>query len=239
MRRILITNDDGIYADGLIRLAKAALKYGEVWVVAPEYQMSAASHSITLHSPIDIKPYVFPVRGVMAFSCSGTPGDSIRVGSLNVLPGKPDIVLSGINHGQNVGTDIQYSATAGAAFEGSFQGCLSIALSEGTGESHEVTDCYLDRILSELIDQKLPDGQIWNVNFPNGSVEKCKGILWDRTVSQAVIYEDRYIEQERLPDGTRRFMIEGTYQSEAEEGTDFRAFLDGYVSVGVVRNIGF
>ena len=238
MRIILLTNDDGILADGLIRLARAAQKHGEVWIVAPEQQMSAASHSLTLHQPIDIREYEFPVRGVHAFSCSGTPADSVRVGSLNILPEKPDIVLSGINYGHNVATDIQYSATVGAAFEASFQGFQAIAVSEGDGGLHEVTDHYLDLILSELIDHRLPYGQVWNVNFPDVPLSSCNGIQWNRTVSPAIVYEDRY-EEESLPDGSRRFMVKGTFLEEAEEGTDFRALLDGYVSVGIVRNIGF
>ena len=125
MRTILITNDDGIEAGGIVRLAKAAAEFGEVWVVAPARQMSAASHSITLHSPLDIYPHSFPVPGVRAFSCSGTPGDCVRTGSLSILPRRPDVVLSGINYGYNVASDIQYSATAGAAFEAAFRPSLS------------------------------------------------------------------------------------------------------------------
>ena len=102
MRTILITNDDGIEAGGIVRLAEAAAEFGEVWVVAPARQMSAASHSITLHSPLDIYPHSFPVPGVRAFSCSGTPGDCVRTGSLSILPRRPDVVLSGINYGFNV-----------------------------------------------------------------------------------------------------------------------------------------
>ncbi|MCR4760978.1 MAG: 5'/3'-nucleotidase SurE, partial [Oscillospiraceae bacterium] len=97
MRSILLTNDDGIAADGLIRLARAAAGFGEIWVVAPDSQRSAASHSISLHSPIDVFPHDFPVEGVHAFSCTGTPGDCVRVGSLNMMPHRPDVVLSGIN----------------------------------------------------------------------------------------------------------------------------------------------
>ena len=104
MRTILITNDDGIEAGGIVRLAEAAAEYGEVWVVAPARQMSAASHSITLHSPLDIYPHTFPVPGVRAFSCSGTPGDCVRTGSLSILPRKPDVVLSGICFGSRAGS---------------------------------------------------------------------------------------------------------------------------------------
>ena len=150
--RILITNDDGINSDGIVRLAKAAKEFGEVWVVAPETQRSAASHSITLHSAIDIYPCEdFPIDGVHAYYCSGTPGDCVRVGGLNVMPKKPDLVLSGINFGYNVASDIQYSATCGAAFEAAFQGYHAIALSEGACDCHEVTDKYIKQVFSRGI----------------------------------------------------------------------------------------
>ena len=145
--KILITNDDGITSDGIIRLARTARKFGDVLVVAPEKQRSAASHSITLHAHVDIVPHDFPVEGVTAWSCSGTPADCIRVGHRYLYNGETDLALSGINHGYNVATDIQYSATAGAAFEASFQGLHGITLSEGPGGSHEVTDAYLEDIL--------------------------------------------------------------------------------------------
>lgn len=251
MRRILITNDDGINADGLARLVAAAKEFGEVWVVAPESQRSAASHSITLHRPIDVYPYEFEEAGqqmlseVHAFSCSGTPADCVRVGSLNIMPEKPDVVLSGINYGYNACSDIQYSATAGAAFEGTFQGCLSIALSEGAPSSkdeepcHEVTDAYLTEVLSILIEKEHIAGQIYNVNFPMCKLSECKGIAWNRPVSEGMFYRDHYNKIEDLEDGGVRLMVEGAYNEDAEEGTDFRAIVDGYVSVGVVNNIGY
>lgn len=256
MRKILITNDDGINADGLIRLVYAAREFGEVWVVAPESQRSAASHSITLHKHIDVYPYDFESvvardhsfdwlkkamsNGVLhAFSCSGTPADCVRVGSLNIMPGKPDVVLSGINYGYNACSDIQYSATAGAAFEGTFQGYLSIALSEGAAPCHEVTDAYLKEVLSILIEKEHVKGQIYNVNFPQCKLSECKGILWDRPVSEGMFFKDRYNKVEDLEDGGIRLMVEGIYNEDAEEGTDFKAIVDGYVSVGVVNNIGY
>lgn len=140
MLSILITNDDGILSEGLVRLARAAVKLGEVWAVAPDGQRSAASHAITLHGTVDIFPTEFPVPGVHAYSCSGTPADCVRTGSLSIMPHKPDIVISGINNGYNTATDIQYSGTCGAAFEGAFQGILSVALSEDNKSCHEVLE---------------------------------------------------------------------------------------------------
>ena len=237
MRRILITNDDGIAADGLIRLAAAAQKYGEVWVVAPDSQRSAASHSITLHTYIDVFPHDFPVAGVHAFSCSGTPGDCVRVGSLNIMPQKPDLVLSGINYGYNVASDIQYSATAGGAFEGSFQGYPSIALSEQACPCHEVTDAYLDAVLEELIGLHPAEGEILNVNFPGCKLAECKGILRNRKVSRGMFYRDHYNVQVQLPNGGLRLMVEGDYNEDAEPDTDFRAVVENFISIGIAANI--
>jgi 5'-nucleotidase len=236
--RILITNDDGINADGIIRLAKTAKELGEVWVVAPLEQRSAASHSISLHDHIDVYPHDFPINDIKAFSCSGTPADCVRVGSLNIMPCKPDLVLSGLNNGYNVASDIQYSATAGAAFEGAFQGITSIALSEEADKLHEVSDEYLQRILSELADKKLGYGQIFNVNFPGCPLTECKGILKDRKVSHGMFFRDHYIELKKLENGGIRLMVEGEYKEDAEPDTDFRAVVDKYISISIVNNIG-
>ena len=234
--RILITNDDGIESDGISRLAKTAKEFGEVWVVAPESQRSAASHSITLRHPIDVHPFQL-MEGVHAFSCTGTPGDCVRVGILNIMPEKPDIILSGINFGYNVASDIQYSATAGAAFEGEFQGILSIAFSEGMNGCHEVTDKYLKEIMTELIDKPYVPGQIWNVNFPHCKVGECKGILRDRKVSRKSFYTDRYKAVEEFSNGGVSLMVDGIFSPTTEEGTDIGAVLDNYISIGVVKNI--
>ncbi len=234
-RKILITNDDGITADGIIRLAAAAQKYGQVWVVAPESQRSAMSHSISLRNPIDMWEHEFPVEGVKAFASSGTPGDCIRVGSLNIVPDKPDIVLSGINFGYNCASDIQYSATVGAALEASFQGIAAIAFSEGT-KYHEVTDAYLEQVMDMLLDEPYIEGQVLNVNFPDCQLAEFAGILQDRTMSKKVVFSDSYSE-EILPDGLRRFMVHGQLQTDAEPGSDYEALLGNYISIGRVVNL--
>ena len=238
--KILITNDDGIQADGIIRLARVAKGFGDVWVVAPESQQSAASHSITLHNEIDIYSCKdFPVAGVHAFYCSGTPSDCVRVGGLNIMPERPRVVLSGINYGYNCASDIQYSATCGAAFEAAFQGYHAIALSEGACDCHEVTDKYLRQVLSELLDKKLAPGHIHNVNFPGCSLGECQGILYDRKISRGMFFKDTYDVVEKLDDGGLRYMVNGHYNEENEPDTDFRAITDKYVSVGLVNNVGY
>ena len=237
MRSILIVNDDGIAADGLIRLADMARQLGEVWVVAPDGQRSAASHAITLHGTVDVFPHDFPIEGVRAFSCSGTPGDCVRVGSLSIMPHKPDIVLSGINRGLNVATDIQYSGTTGAAFEGAFQGCLSIAVSEEVNSDGEITAEYLPGLLAELIEKKPGYGQIYNVNIPGCPLSEFRGILRDRAVSHGMFYRDRYKKLADLPGGGMRLEVDGLYNEECEPGTDMKVVIEGYISVGIVNNL--
>lgn len=235
-KRILITNDDGIEAHGIIRLARAAAKYGEVWVVAPESQRSAASHSITLNTHIDVFERSFPVPGVKAFAITGTPGDCVRLGVLHIMPEKPDIVLSGINFGYNAGTDVQYSATVGAAMEAVFQGIPAVAFSENTGDGFQLTDLYLDAIMAEVIDTPYVPRKIVNVNFPGCRPEEFKGILRDRINSAGCIYRDRY-DCEELENGGRRYRVHGTYNEDVEENSDLRALFDHYISIGTVSNL--
>ncbi|MBR3629346.1 MAG: 5'/3'-nucleotidase SurE [Oscillospiraceae bacterium] len=237
MRRILITNDDGIEAPGLLLLAGAAKEFGEVWVVAPDGQRSGVSHSISLHDTVDLVPHAFPVQGVQAYTCSGTPADCVRTGSLYVLPDKPDLVLAGINEGYNVATDLQYSGTAGAAFEGAFQGILSAAISEQAASCHEIAKHYLPELLAELLTMHPAYGQIVNINIPGCPLSECRGILRDRAVSRGMFYRDSYRAVSALADGGVRLTVEGAYNEDAEPGTDFRAVVDRYISIGFATNI--
>lgn len=236
MSKILITNDDGIQSDGIIRLAKAAQAFGEVWVVAPDDQRSAASHSVTLHSSISVQSVSFPVPGVHAYSCDGTPADCVRLGVLNLVPGRPDVVFSGINKGYNVAADLQYSATVGAALEAVYQKVPAIAFSEDFESSHEVADQYLPRLIPELMQKPLGEKQIWNVNFPGCPIAECPGIRYDCRVFNGDYYRDRF-HAIPGPDGTISFTLEATRNLSAPEGTDLRTVLDNTVSVGVVTNI--
>ncbi|MGN0394812.1 MAG: 5'/3'-nucleotidase SurE [Coprococcus sp.] len=236
MRKILITNDDGIYSDGIVRLARAAIEFGEVWVVAPNSQRSSMSHSVTLQHSIEAWKVDFPVPGVCAYACDGKPADCVRIGVLNIVPGKTDHVFSGINYGYNVATDLQYSATVGAAFEAAFQKIHTIAFSESACEIHEVTDRYLKEIMDELLHKPLGANQIWNVNFPGCKLAECNGILRDRVVSTDVFYRDRYIET-TVSEGRISYMVDGIRNYNALEGTDLRAVFDNYVSIGIATNI--
>ena len=236
MSKILITNDDGILSEGLIRLAKNAKKFGEVWVVAPDKERSGVSHAVHFREPVEAWRVDFPVEGAAAFACSGTPGDCVRIGVLNIVPGKPDFVFSGINYGYNVASDLQYSATAGGAFEASFQGVHTIAFSEDANPDHRVTDMYIEGITERLMKEPPRANTIWSVNFPCCDPETLKGTLWDTTVSPGVLFEDIY-EETKISDTRTAYMVKGIRKYEAEEGTDLFAVLNNYISVGVARNV--
>ena len=235
MRKILVTNDDGIDSYGIRRLAEVASKFGEVWIVAPCKQYSAMSHSATFWTPIDVWPVDFPVEGVHAYATSGTPSDCVSVALNAVLPFKPDVVFCGINKGYNIGPSIQYSGTCGAAFEASNQGCHTIAFSEEHEGPHEVADKYIEEIVSVLIDKPLGVNEIWNINFPGCTLEECKGIKYDCPVSQAQFFSGGYNIVKR--DGDKvTYMIDYMPNWDAEEGSDLRAVTDNYVAVGKVKN---
>ena len=235
MKRILITNDDGILSRGIVRLAEAAREFGEITVVAPETEQSAKSHSITIGRALTVTPRPFPVPGATAWSCDGTPSDCVRMALAYILPEPPDLVLSGINYGYNIAADIQYSGTVGAAMEAAHEGIPAIALSEPYHPDHSVTDRYLAQVLAELIDCRPGRDAIVNVNFPLGT---CKGILTGRIVSAGSPYKSCFLPSEKQPDGSVALTPEACPDEACEEGTDMRAVLDQYVSIGIVRNIG-
>ena len=123
-----------------------------------------------------------------------------------------------------------------AHIEAACAGVHAIAFSEGASECHEVTDAYLEQMLKELMEQPLAHNQIWNVNFPQCELEKLRGILYDRKIADCGFFIDEYLE-EGLENGRIRLTVHGNYNENAPEGTDFRALVDGYISVGKVNNL--
>ena len=166
IRQILITNDDGIDAEGIYRLAVIAKQFGEVTVVAPDSQRSAASHHCLFSKVLTLKEYDMGIPGIKAYSLDGTPADCVRAGILGLKDIKFDIVLSGINNGYNIASDIQYSGTVGAALEAAFQGVNAIAVSQGSLENSDVIEHYLPPLLEEYMEKPLPNNQVWNITFP-------------------------------------------------------------------------
>ncbi len=191
--RILIVNDDGIRSPGLVNLARQAKELGEVWVVAPASQCSAMSHRITVFGSVRVEPEPdFPVEGVKAYSISGTPADCVKTALSYVMKEKPDVVFSGINNGYNVGVDILYSGTIGAAMESLVQGIPAIAFSNQMNGDQRVSERYLLPIARDLLAREISGREIWNVNFPGGDPDQVKGILEDRVPSKKSYYETIY-----------------------------------------------
>ena len=235
MRKILVSNDDGIDSPGLKRLVEVAKKHGEVWVVAPVKQFSAKSHSATFWEPVDVWPFDYPVEGVHAYVTSGTPSDCVSIGLTAIVPGGPDVVFCGINCGFNIASDIQYSATVGAALEASNHHIHTIAFSESHEGTHEVTDKYIEQLAEELIDKPLGRNEIWNVNFPGCTVEECNGIKYGCTISQESFFTGSYKEIGKEGNKTI-YQVDLIPEWKGAEGTDLAAITGNYVSVGKVRN---
>lgn len=235
-RRILVTNDDGIDSDGIHLLAKTAMQFGEVTVVAPDTQRSAASHHCIFSKPLTLKRYDFGIDGIDAYSLDGTPADCARIGILAVMDRKPDIVLSGVNHGYNIASDVQYSGTIGAALEATIHGVQGIAVSMGMTIGLDVVEHYLPSLLEEYISKPLPRDKVWNINFPECTLKECKGVLRDVSVHMKDFYGD-ICTKEPVDDNTWTIRNTARRIWEAPEGTDLYAIINNYVSVGTVSNL--
>jgi 5'-nucleotidase len=229
--RLLCTNDDGILARGLQCLVRAAESLGEVTTVAPDREQSATSHSLTLHHPLR------PVeRGVRTFQVDGTPTDCVMLAVEALMPQRPDFVLSGVNHGQNMGEDVLYSGTVAAAMEGLALGIPSIAISfAGADLSADVS--LLDEqigVLSSLLRHLVtlpafPKETLLNVNLPARPSGDIRGIRLTRLGRR--VYSDSLTPM-RDPWGRDIFWIGGGSMSwQGREDSDFRAIEDGYISV--------
>ncbi|MBP0978987.1 MAG: 5'/3'-nucleotidase SurE [Oscillospiraceae bacterium] len=235
-RLILITNDDGIEASGIKKLAETAARYGQVYVIAPDGQRSAMSHSITCREALRVREYDLHIDGVKAFACSGTPADCVLVGIKKLLPRKPDHVFSGINFGFNISADIQYSGTVGAALEGAFLGIRSAAFSTGTLLCTEVCDRYLAETMEFCLKNETGKDRVWNINFPDCPLSECKGIKKNTSVYTGPFYDDTYTE-EMSESGEKLYRISTKRIWEAPEDTDLGAIIANYVSIGTVSNI--
>ena len=223
---ILIANDDGIYSPGLAALAKVAAKFGEVRVMAPDVERSAASHAITAHLPISYKKALINVDEVQAFKVNGTPADCVALGTHLT---KIDVVLSGINMGPNLGNAMWHSGTLAAAKQAVLLGVKGIALSTPVGKEDPDFDAltpYVEETLNLLLkDDKLA---LYNVNFPPNP----KGIMWTK---QSVRLYDNQIVPGIDPMGRKHYWFTVIPLEPAEEGTDRWAVDNGYVSITPLR----
>ncbi len=174
--RVLLTNDDGIDAPGLKALADVLSRDAEVWIVAPQHERSAMSHSLTMHKPLRLQS-----RGERRFAVSGTPADCVYLGLHHLLPASPDLVVSGINHGGNLGADVHYSGTVAGAREACLHGVPAVAVS--LYDLPDDQDMFWTtaanttaRILAALGQRPLPPQVFLNVNVPNVPADKLRGI---------------------------------------------------------------
>ena len=238
--KILVVNDDSINAPGIVLLAKAAMEFGEVTVVAPSNQCSAMSSKLTIRGSLRVdKVEDFPVPVKAAYKVNGTPVDCVKVALHYILEEKPDYVFSGINDGYNVGYDIAYSGTLGAAFEAVMQGIPAMAFSNTMNEPMNIAEKYLTSIIQELIEKGQGRGEVWNVNFPSVDPSEFKGILRDRPVAGVPVYQEKYIP-EINDDGSTTLVISGhplPVEESVPEGTDVDAVMHDYISIGKVKSV--
>jgi 5'-nucleotidase len=223
MARILVTNDDGVYSEGVKLLAAALSEVGEVTVVAPDREQSAAGHSLTLHRPLRLRKLE---EGF--YAVDGTPTDCVNLAVLHLLKDRPpDFIASGINFGSNLGDDVTYSGTVSATFEGTLLGIPSVAFSQAVGEPFSFAPAarFARRLFAHLIDSEVPRDLLLNVNFPLGEIRGARFTrLGHRQYQQAVV-------EKRDPRGRTYFWIAGTPVWEEAEGTDYHAVSRGLVSI--------
>ena len=230
MTRILLTNDDGIHSEGLVKLEQALQEVGEVFVVAPAAEMSGASHSLTLGRPLRIRQI-----DNHHWTVDGTPTDCVTLALHKILQDDqlPHLCVSGINHGGNLGDDATYSGTVAGALEATILGVPGIAVSLVARENFNFTDAARFALLAvrKILSEGLPEGTLLNMNVPPGEIKGVK-------VTRQGIKNARPVISEHIdPRGKPYFWIgEQYFRSNAEDGTDYRAIEDGYVSITPLKS---
>jgi 5'-nucleotidase len=216
--RLLLTNDDGISAPGILRLADMAIADGhEVYVYAPDRECSATSHAITVFEPLRARPY--PIGNSRAFAINGKPADCVRLGLLSLVNQPVDLVISGINRGFNTGTNCVYSGTVGAAVEAAMLGCPALASSTG----HKVSDYsaaarYTLKIALWTAENPPPNGVIYNLNVPNLPYDEIKGPRWAPLAGR--LYATEGYELRTAPLKYDYYLIKDEPLIEYEPGSD-------------------
>jgi 5'-nucleotidase len=222
---ILLTNDDGIKAQGLLTLKKELSRIAEVWVVAPEGEQSAISHSLTLNRPLEVKKV-----SDRTYSINGTPTDAVMLGVYGILKKKPDVLVSGINHGPNLGDDVTYSGTVAGAMEGLLMGIPSIAVSAYDSDSFYFTRgaLFVKKLVSFIHKNGLPEDVLLNVNIP-----AKKGKMGDYEITRLGKKRKRLVELKKINSRNRSFWWIGKENTSwyQKSGTDFSAVKRGRVSI--------
>jgi 5'-nucleotidase len=227
---ILVTNDDGIFAPALRALRTELASLGRVITVAPDRDQSATSHSLTLHRPFRIHRH-----DVDVYSVDGTPTDCVVCAWYGLLDQPPDLVISGINHGPNMGEDVFYSGTVAAAIEGTLQGAPSMAVSLMTREQTDFAEpaAFVARLAKQVLERGLPRRGLLNVNIPFLPWDAVEGVKLTRLGSR--VYQDTLVRKVD-PRGREYYWIGGEDPVwEQQEGTDFHAVHGGWVSVTPLR----
>jgi len=226
---ILLTNDDGVHAEGLRYLRMAAEKVGSVYVVAPESEQSAVGHSITLYDPIKVRE-VMVDGDFFGFAIGGTPADAVKLGIYSLLPRRPDLVISGINDGANLGINVLYSGTVSAATEAAILGvpAMAVSLAQKKYPPFPWTLPHVETLAKMILKCGLPSGVALNVNIPALPPEKVLGIKLTR---QGLTKFRESFEQREDPRGNRYYWLTGEATAdEKEDNTDVAAVKSGYVS---------
>lgn len=223
MLRILVTNDDGVFSEGLKLLVQELSKVGEVTIVAPDREQSASSHSLTLQRPLRLSKLDENV-----YSVDGTPTDCVNLAVHWLMKDRPpDLVVSGINFGLNMGDDVTYSGTVSATFEGTLLGIASVAFSQEVGEqfSFEPGARFAGEFVAAIADGPLDGDILLNVNIPAGPIAGVRFTrLGKRSWEQVVV-------EKHDPRGKQYFWIAGNPLWQTEDGTDHDAVQSGFVSV--------
>jgi len=229
---ILVSNDDGITSPGIKHLIEAMTQLGEVVVVAPDSPQSGMGHAITIGNTLRLdKSNLFP--GVEAWQCSGTPADCVKIAKHHILKDRrPDLVVSGINHGANTSVSILYSGTMSAAIEAAMEGLPAIGFSlceYGWEANFEHTLPYLISIAKEALTKGIPEGVALNVNFPAKQEEPIKGI---KICRQAIAKWQEEFDQRKDPNNRDYYWLMGNFVNlDKGDDTDISAIERNYISI--------
>ncbi|MBP6001384.1 MAG: 5'/3'-nucleotidase SurE [Flavobacterium sp.] len=233
---ILITNDDGIVAPGIRALIAVMKEIGEVVVVAPDSPQSAMGHAITINNTLKLERVHIDNEIEQEYSCSGTPVDCVKIAVNEVLKRKPDLCVSGINHGSNSSINVIYSGTMSAAVEAGIEGIPAIGFSlldYSWDADFEPIKKHLKKIALEVLHNGLPEGVVLNVNFPKLSQEAIKGI---KICRQAKAMWQEEFDKRTNPQGKEYYWLTGKFVNQ-DKGTDTDewALENGYISIVPVQ----
>jgi 5'-nucleotidase len=233
---ILVTNDDGILAPGIRALISVMETIGDVIVVAPDKPQSAMGHAITVNNTLFIDKISKDDDTIAEYSCSGTPVDCVKLAVNEILKRKPDLCVSGINHGSNSSINVIYSGTMSAAVEAGIEGIPAIGFSLldfDWNADFEPVKSFVKKITLETLANKLPLGVVLNVNFPKLKESEIKGI---KVCRQAKAYYAQKFEKRQTPFGKDYYWLAGKFVNEDKgEDTDEWALANGYISVVPVQ----